>query len=81
MLSALCPWIKLAMLLCSLSASPLETGCCLDLFGATCLSLGNHSQVLVDPQWGWVQGHLEPDLLDQQGLVELLSGSGLLSGS
>ena len=53
---------------------------CLDLFGATCSSLGNHSQGLANPRRGWVQAHLEPDLLDQQGHVELLSVSVLLSG-
>ena len=46
----------------------------------TCLSLGNCSRALADLQGGWVQVHLGPGHLDQQGLVELLSGSGLLSG-
>ena len=43
------------------------------------LILGNHSQVLADPEGGQLQAHLEPDLLDQQGLARFLCGSGLLS--
>ena len=35
---------------------------------------------MVNLQGGWIQVHLGPGHLDQQGLVELLSGSGILSG-
>ena len=53
---------------------------CLGLSGVICLSLGICSLTLADLQRGWVQVYLVPGHLDQQCLVELLSGSGLLSG-